>query len=156
MQSAVQPPPYLLNRTWEFVHAFKNVVLNNLQIFSTTVDVYKTLLQAKDKTLEDQVERIWGQLSTRKFRFNYTSELMEVASHATHGDFEQFFNKFVYDRYFTDTKGVNKKSKQSVRELVVGAFQDVTSLQFYQIPQDRQYRLEDIISFKNSTKSWDI
>ena len=153
MQSAVQPPPYLLNRTWEFVHAFKNVVLNDLQPFIATVDVYKTLLQAKDKTLEDQVERIWGQLSTRKFRFNYTNELMEVASHATHGDFEQFFNKFVYDRYFTDTEVV---SRQSVRELVVGAFQDVTSLQFYQIPQDRQYRLEDIISFKNSTKSWDI
>ena len=60
VQSAVQPPSYLLNRTWEFVHAFKNVVLNDLQIFSTTVDVYKTLLQAKDKTLEDQVGEDMG------------------------------------------------------------------------------------------------
>ena len=153
MQSAVQPPTYLLNRTWEFVHTFKKTLKNDSQTFSATVDVYKTLLQAKDKTLEEQVERIWAQLSTQKFRFNYTDELMEVANRVTHKDLVHFFNKYVYDHHYTDTK---VDYPQSVRELVVGAFQDVTSLQFYQIPHDRQYRLEDIIRFKNSTKSWDI
>ena len=132
---------------------FKTTVGNDLQIFSATVDVYKTLLLAKDKTVEDQVERIWAQLSTQKFRFNYTDELMEVANHVNHDDFKHFFKKYVYDHYYTDT---DVDFRQSVRELVVGAFQDVMSLQFYQIPHDRQYRLEDIVSFKNSTESWDI
>ena len=150
VQSAVQPPPYLLNRTWEFVHSFRKSTVKDPNVFHKAVSAYKTLLQAKDKTLEDQVKRIWRQISTRKFRFQNAEALTAVADKLTPDGFLKFYKKFITDRDSGDG------SSGSVRELVIGAFQNVTSLQFYQISHDRQYQLEELTSFKNNTADfWD-
>ena len=85
------------------------------------------------------------------FRFNRTQELLAVVERVTPEGFLQF-----YDRYLADRTSSSDGTNGSVRELVIGAFQDVTTLQFYGIPEDRQYQLEDLTSFKtNTTDFWD-
>ena len=131
---------------------FKDTTVNDTVVFSKTVDAYKTLLQAKDKTLENQVDRIWTQLTTRRYRFNFTTELMKVADRVTHEGFKSFYNTYVASHSVPTGSDVD-----SVRELVVGAFQNVTSLQFDDINSDRQYRLKDLRAFKkNTTSSWQV
>ena len=150
LQSSYESPSYLLNRTREFIKTFKESTVKYQDAFYTALSAYKAALQGGDGTLEDQVKRIWGQISTRKFRFNHTEELLSVAEHVTPEGFMQF-----YDRYVADRTSSSDRTSGSVRELVVGAFLDVTPLHFYAIPEDRQYNLEDLSNFKNNaTDFW--
>ena len=152
IESSVQPPSYLLNRTREFIQTFKNSTVKDTDVFYEALNGYKTTLQGRDSTLEDQVNRIWRQISTKMFRFNRSQELLAVVERVTPEGFLQF-----YDRYLADRRSSSDGSSGSVRELVIGAFQNVTALQFYGIPKDRQYQLEDLTSFKaNTTDFWAV
>ena len=95
--------------------------MKNPNAFHKAFGAYNTLLQAKDKTLEDQVKRVWRQISTRKFRFQNTEELTAVADHLTPDGFLKFYEKFITDRFSGDG------SRGSVSELIIRAFQNVTS-----------------------------
>ena len=154
LQSSFETPSYLLNRTREFIKTFKESTVKDQDAFYTALSAYKAVLQGRDGTLEDQVTRIWKQISTRKFRFNHTEELLSVAEHVTPEGFTQF-----YDRYVADRSSSNDGTSGSVRELVVGVFLDVTPvpLHFHVIPKVRQYNLEDLSNFKNNaTEFWDM
>ena len=84
-------PPYLLDRIDNFTDAFFYDTVLDAKFFEAGLSTYKTLLQAEDKTLEEQVDRLWTLIHNQHYNFDLKETMLAVTKRVSHSQFADFY-----------------------------------------------------------------
>ena len=117
------------------------------RFFAAGLIAYKALLQAEDKSLQDQVDRLWTLIHNQHYNFDLRETLLAATKHVTHTEFEDFYHRFVLGDQDLHTT-------TSIRQLVVGAFSDTAAPVTFGSKVDKEY--ESVREFKKSAEYWDL
>ena len=144
-------PPYLLDRIDNFTDAFFYDTVLDAKLFEAGLSTYKTLLQAEDKTLEEQVDRLWTLIHNQHYNFDLKETMLAVTKRVSHSQFADFYEKYVLG-------DLDVHATTTVRELVVGAFSGTVGTVSFDVPdqvkQEDQYHSAS--EFKESAEYWDL
>ena len=116
--------------------------------FEHGLPAYKALLQADDKNLQEQVDRLWIAIHNQHYSFDQREKLLIATDRVSHVQFVNFYNAYV-------TGDLNLHAT-NVRELLVGAFSGGIGISFdspRQVKKEDQY--DSVREFKKSAKYWD-
>ena len=146
-----KPPPYLLDRIDNFTDAFFNDAVLNAKFFEAGLNAYKTLLRAEDKTLQEQVDRLWTFIHNQHYNFDLKESLLATTERVSHSQFADFYTKYLLG-------DLDVHTTTTVRELVVGAFSGTVETVSFNVPD--QVKPEDqyhsASKFKESAEYWDL
>ena len=117
------------------------------RFFEAGLIAYKALLRAEDKSLQDQVDRLWTLIHNQHYNFDLRETLLDATGRVAHGDFVEFYNRFVLEDQDLHTT-------TSIRQLVVGAFSDTAAPVTFGSKVDKEY--ESVREFKKSAEYWDL
>ena len=111
---------------------------------------YKVLLQAEDKNLQDQVDRLWIPIHNQHYNFDGRETLLNATERVTHGQFVDFYNAYLIGN-------LDRKATNSVRELVIGTFSNKVANVTFDVPRqvEEQDQYESVREFKKSAVYWD-
>ena len=115
--------------------------------FEAGLDAYKALLQAEDKSLQDQVDRLWTLIHNQHYNFDLRETLLNATGPVTHADFVEFYQRFVLG-------DLDIHTTTSIRQLVVGAFSNTAAPATFGSEVDEEYEL--VREFKKSAEYWDL
>ena len=148
VQSA-KPPPYLLDRIDNFTDTFFSDKVLDATFFEQGLQAYKVLLQADDKNLQEQVDRLWIAIHNQHYSFDQREKLLITTERVSHVQFVNFYSKYVTGNLVLHTP--------SVRELVVGAFSGGIANVTFDVPRqvEAQDQYDSVRQFKKSAKYWD-
>ena len=148
---SLKSPPYLLDRIDNFTDAFFYDTVLDAKLFEPGLSAYKTLLRAEDKTLQEQVDRLWTLIHNQHYNFDLKETLLNATDRVSHSQFADFYEKYVLGNLDVHTT-------TTVRELVVGAFSGTVGTVSFDVPD--QVKAEDqyhsASEFKESAEYWDL
>ena len=144
---SLKAPPYLLDRINNFTDAFFNDTVLDDRFFAAGLIAYKALLQAEDKSLQDQVDRLWTLIHNQHYNFDLRETLLTATWRVTHEEFVKFYNRLVLG-------DLDLHTSTTVRQLVVGAFSNTAAPATFGSKVDKEY--ESVREFKKSAEYWDL
>ena len=112
--------------------------------FNQSKNAYLTILQSNYKNLQDQANIMWGRIISRRFQFNFTDILKNVAEEISHNDFKAFYHQFIYS---AEQDVFNLK-----KQFFVAAFANKAFLNF--TDSKHEYKLDDVQLFRESADYW--
>ena len=140
-----------MDRIDNFTDAFFNETVLDAKLFEDGLSTYKTLLQAEDKTLLEQVDRLWTSIHNQHYNFDLKKSLLAATERVSHSQFAEFYTKYLLG-------DLNVHTTTTVRELVVGAFSGTVETVSFDVPDQvkREDQYNSVREFKESAEYWDL
>ena len=115
------------------------------------MDAYKVLLQAEDKNLQEQVDRLWIPIHNQHYNFDGRETLLSVTERVSHEQFVNFYSTYV-------AGDLDFNAADSVRELIIGAFSNEVDPVTFEVPRqvEEQDQYTSAREFKKSAVYWDL
>ena len=109
------------------------------------MEAYKVQLKAQDRTLQEQVNRLWIQIHNQHYEFNRREVLLNMIERVTYKQFVDFYKAYVLGN-------LNKGGQTSVKELFVGTFSAKVANVTFDVPRqvEEQDQYESVREFKKS------
>lgn len=100
VQSQQFTPEHVLNSTNSFLEAFYDdtVLSSNFSAgFNQTVEILRQTLNKRDLTLEDKTNRLWNQILSGQYQFDFKEQQVDMLEELDVQKFREFYDESIVE-----------------------------------------------------------